>query len=109
VKLKDLATVIRSKNASPFVTTLDVFFASRENYETVKASGVLTKELLAKLYKLPLDSVLGVWFVDDCQGIKMSILKHVPSDHPLAADLYGAQQNAPLLDVEIPGSEVPEV
>jgi hypothetical protein len=102
VKLKDLATVIRSKNASPFVTTLDVFFAQSENYEAVKASGVLTKELLAELYKLPVESVLGIWFVDDCQGIKMSILKHVPSDHPSAGDLYGAQQNAPLLEIEVP-------
>jgi hypothetical protein len=102
MKLRDLATVIRSKNASPFITTLDLFFANLENYNRVKASGVLTTELIAKLYKLPLDSVLGVWFVDDCQGIKISILKHVPSDHPLATDLYGAQQNVPLLDIDIP-------
>lgn len=101
MKLKDLATVIRSKNASPFITTLDLFFESRDNYNKVKASKVLTPGFIATLYKLPVSDVLGVWFVDECQGIKISILKHVPSDHPLSSDLYGAQQNAPLLEVEI--------
>lgn len=102
MKLRELAVVIRSKNASPFATTLDLFFESRENYQLVKESGVLTKELIAELYKLPQGHVLGIWFVDDCQGIKISILKYVPADHPLSTDLYGAQQNAPLLDIEIP-------
>lgn len=101
MKLMDLATVIRSKNASPFITTLDLFFEDKENYAQVKSSGVLTEDLIAKLYKMPIEDVLGVWFVDDCQGIKISILKHHPSDHPLSTDLYGAQQNAPLLDIEI--------
>lgn len=102
MKLKDLAAVIRSKNASPFMTTLDLFFSSEENYRLVKDSKVLTRELIASLYKLPLEDVRGVWFVDSCLGIKVSIMKHYPSDHPLSSDLYGAQQNAPLLEIEIP-------
>ncbi|HKM43502.1 MAG TPA: DUF4387 domain-containing protein [Limnochordia bacterium] len=101
MKLMELATVIRSKNASPFMTTLDLFFEQKESYLKVKDSEVLTPELIASLYKLPVEDVIGVWFVDGCQGIKISILKHYPSDHPLSTDLYGAQQNAPLLDVEI--------
>lgn len=103
MRLMNLATVIRSKNASPFITTLDLFFESKDNYYQVKSSGVLTVALIAQLYKLPEDQVLGVWFVDQCQGIKISILKHVPSDHPLSTDLYGAQQNVPLLEIEIGG------
>ena len=67
----------------------------------MKSSGVLTETLIADLYKMSLEDVLGVWFVDDCQGIKISILKHYPSDHPLSTDLYGAQQNAPLLEIDI--------
>ncbi|MBW1848729.1 MAG: DUF4387 family protein, partial [Deltaproteobacteria bacterium] len=30
VQLQDLASVIRSKNAGPFILTIDVFFKSRE-------------------------------------------------------------------------------
>lgn len=80
MKLVDLATVVRNKNASPFMTTLDLFLTEEENYQLVKNSGVLTPELIASLYKLPV--VLGIWFVDSL-GIKVSIFKHHPSDHPL--------------------------
>jgi len=101
MKLMDLATVVRSKNASPFMTTLDLFFAEEENYQLVKGSGVLTPELIASLHKLPVEDVVGIWFVDSCLGIKISILKHYPSDHPWSSDLYGSQQSVPLLEVEI--------
>ncbi|HAI52337.1 MAG TPA: hypothetical protein DCL99_03465 [Firmicutes bacterium] len=43
----------------------------------------------------------NLWFVDSCLGIKISILKHYPSDHPWSSDLYGSQQSVPLLEVEI--------
>ena len=56
MKLMDLATVIRSKNASPFITTLDLFFEDQENYLKVKSSGVLTETLIADLYKMCFDS-----------------------------------------------------
>ena len=100
MKLRDLATVIRSKNASPFITTLDLFFKDGDNYRAVKDSGIFTAELIARLYKLPISHVLGLWFVDDCQGIKISILKHVSSDQHQSTDLYGAQQSMPLLELE---------
>ena len=106
VKLRDLAAVIRSKNASPFVTALDVFFDDPVSYSQVKGSGSITKESIARLYRLPIDDVLGVWFVDACLGIKISYLKPQPSDDPQAGDLYGAQQNAPLLDLDIEATDV---
>lgn len=95
--------VVRSKNASPFVTALDIFFAEQSLYHRVKASEVLTSQTIARLYRLPVTDVLGVWFVDGCLGVKISFLKPQPSDHPRSGDLYGAQQNAPLLDLDIPG------
>ena len=38
VKLRDIAKVIRSKNAGPFELTFDVIFKTKEDYEKVKAS-----------------------------------------------------------------------
>jgi hypothetical protein len=35
-------------------------------------------------------------------GIKISILKPVPSDEIDYSDVYGCQQHVPLLDLEIP-------
>ncbi|QUL98165.1 MAG: DUF4387 domain-containing protein [Candidatus Fermentithermobacillus carboniphilus] len=101
MKLAEMASVIRSKNASPFVTTLDIFFEDRNNFLRVKDSGVLNKETISRLYKVPQDSILGIWFVDLCCGIKISFLKPKAADDIESSDVYGAQQNAPLLDLEI--------
>ncbi|MDI7247271.1 MAG: DUF4387 domain-containing protein [Bacillota bacterium] len=101
MKLKDLASVIRSKNASPFITTLDMFFEDESNYDRVKSSGVISTETVARVYKIPEASVVGVWFVDACRGIKVSFLKPRAADDVVSGDLYGAQQNAPLLELEV--------
>ncbi|HHW02552.1 MAG TPA: DUF4387 domain-containing protein [Thermoanaerobacterales bacterium] len=102
MKLKDLAVTIRSKNASPFITTLDVFFDDVKKYEHVRNSNVITKSNIAKLYNIPEESIFGIWFVDLCNGIKISFLKPRAADDIDGTDVYGAQQNAPLIDLEIP-------
>ena len=51
--LRDIAKVIRSKNAGPFEITLDIVFKTREDFDTVKRSGVITKELVSQLYNVP--------------------------------------------------------
>ncbi|MGH6620048.1 MAG: DUF4387 family protein, partial [Alphaproteobacteria bacterium] len=43
----ELARLIRSKNAGPFVLTFDIMFADREVYERVKQSGALSREAVA--------------------------------------------------------------
>ena len=45
--LRDIAKVVRSKNAGPFEITLDIIFKSREDFDAVKKSGVITKELIS--------------------------------------------------------------
>jgi len=100
--LQDFARVIRSKNATPFYLTLDVFFENDENYNRVKNSGALTPELLSKLYKVPLDYVKNIHFIDSARALKIVMLKRIPSGDPGFLDIYGMQQNIPLLSVEIP-------
>jgi hypothetical protein len=102
MRLAEIASIIRSKNASPFILTIDIFFDNKENYEKVKNSGVLTKRRIADLYKIPEDYVLGIYYVDLVMGIKISILKPVLSDEIDYSDVYGCQQHVPLLDLEIP-------
>lgn len=101
MKLKDLAVIIRSKNASPFITTLDVFFEDPKKYERVKSSGVLTRANIARAYHIPEERVLGIWFVDLCQGIKISYLKPRAADDINGTDVYGAQQSAPLVELQV--------
>ena len=42
-KLKDLAQLIRSKNAGPFVLTFDIMFDSMQDYLRVRDSGVISQ------------------------------------------------------------------
>ena len=50
MKLSDLATVIRSKNAGPFELTFDVLFANRDDFERVVRSKVLSVAAFADLF-----------------------------------------------------------
>ncbi|MBO2518420.1 MULTISPECIES: DUF4387 domain-containing protein [Limnochorda] len=102
MKLPELARVIRSKNASPFLTTIDIIFNDEGAFTRVRDAGVLTPERVAELYGIAPDQVLGVWFVETCLAAKVSFIKPVPSDAFESADLYGAQQHVPMLDLDIP-------
>ncbi len=102
MKLGELANVMRSKNAGPFVITVDMIFDSKDAYERVKDSGLITKERVAKLYRVPVSSVHGVFFIDQAYGIKVSLIKKIPSGVPACTDTLGAQQHFPLKELEIP-------
>lgn len=102
--LDDLARVIRSKNASPFLITLDLFFERREDYDRVKDAGVLDAASIAARYGLPESAVLGPYFVDQALGIKISLLRRHPTHALGSSDCYGAQQHLPLASIEVPGA-----
>lgn len=103
-RLRDLAKVIRSKNSGPFELTFDVVFAEPEAYRAVKASGVLTRAAVARLYRIPEDRVLVAEFFDPALAFKATIVRPGSSGTVGETDTYGAQQGAPLHDLVIPGS-----
>jgi len=101
-RLVDLAKVLRSKNSGPFAITLDVLFDNKNAYERVKFSERLTKPSIAALYKLNEDEITDfVWF-DAAMGLKVTFLRRIASGTVKDRDVYGSQQHAPLMDVEIP-------
>jgi hypothetical protein len=100
-KLKDLAQIIRSKNAGAFQLTFDIIFDDPEVYRMVKATGVINKELFSELYKVPADQVQFIEY-DQAYAFKGTIPRWHGSGDTADSDTYGAQQHAPLLDVEIP-------
>jgi Domain of unknown function (DUF4387) len=101
MRLSDLAAIIRSKNAGPFVLTFDILFDSDENYRRVKGSGVLSPEIFAKLYPVAPDQV-KFFACDSARAFKFSIPQTAVQGSLGAADLHGGQQFAPLIDIEIP-------
>ena len=100
-KLKDLAKVCKSKNAGPFEVTIDVMFETKEIYDKVVSSGVINEQLFAKLYGVDAKDVLYTPY-PAALALKGTIPRRVSSGDVGDTDVYGAQQHAPLVDVEIP-------
>ena len=101
-KLSALAKTIRSKNAGVNLITFDIIFAERAVYERVKRSGVLTRETVCKLYGIPAARISDFVEFDPGNAIKFTIYRLRPSGSPGDPDIFGAQQYAPLLDIEVP-------
>jgi hypothetical protein len=101
VKLAQCASLIRSKNAGPFMLTFDVMFSNALVYEQVRRSGVLTAERFAELYGVPVEDV-DAFECEQALAFKFSIPRpHAQGDFG-DGDMHGGQQYAPLLDVEFP-------
>ena len=101
-KLTDLLSVCRSKNAGPFMFTVDLFFEDEEVYKKVKASNMFTKEFVAEKYKMPLENVYGVFYLDDCYAMKISMYKEYIVGEADNRDVFTTQKHIPLQDIEIP-------
>ena len=100
-RIRDIAVICRSKNASPFLLTLDMVFPDRETFDRVRNSGVISKGLISRLYSVAEKDVLLVEF-PPANAIKATIPRLHGSGDVEDTDVYGAQQHAPLMDVEIP-------
>jgi hypothetical protein len=100
--LRDLATTIRSKNAGVDHITFDLIFRERANFERVRDSGVLSRAKVASLYGIPEERVTDFVVFEPANAIKFTIRRDRPSGSPGESDVFGAQQYAPLFDVEVP-------
>ncbi|HWJ02217.1 MAG TPA: DUF4387 domain-containing protein [Verrucomicrobiae bacterium] len=101
VKLPELAEVIRSKNAGPYELTVDVIFKSREVFEKVIAKKVITPRVISNLYKISEDKVISVVEFPPAKAIKATMVRSRVCGDVGDTDVYGAQQHAPLLGLEI--------
>ena len=101
-KLSTLAKTIRSKNAGVDLITFDVIFRERATYERVKASGVLTRDTVSRLFGIGVGRITDFVEFDPGCAIKFTITRLRPSGSAGDPDIFGAQQYAPLLDIEVP-------
>lgn len=102
VSLTELAKVVRSKNCSPFELTFDIILKDRETYRKLKHGGVVTKELIAERFKIGTGDIRSIVFFDPAAAIKITVKRQVSSGAPGDSDVYGAQQHAPLLTLQVP-------
>ena len=101
-KLADIAKTIRSKNAGVDKITFDVIFADPATYARVRDSGVLSREAVCRIFGIDAARISDHVAFDPALAIKFTIARLTPSGSPGDADIFGAQQYGPLLDIEVP-------
>jgi hypothetical protein len=92
----------RRRACRPLQFTFDIMFSDAESCERVKRSGVISAELFAKLCAVPVNGMLSVHAFDPALSLKATIARPISSGTAGDSDIFGAQQHAPLPDVEIP-------
>ncbi len=96
--LAETAKYVRSKNAGPFVLTIDIFCDSEEAYEAVKNSKNLTEKKLEEIYHV---NNVQKYTLDNLKIVKFSMPRPYPQGSPHDADMHGGQQYVRLLDIEL--------
>ena len=99
--VRDIAEVCKSKNAGPFELTIDVVFSDKATYDKVAGTKVLGPALFARLYGVKPEDVLFTEYPAGC-AFKATLPRAISSGNVGDTDVYGAQQHAPVLDVDIP-------
>jgi hypothetical protein len=101
MKLVELASTIRSKNAGVDHITFDIICRERRHFERVRDSGALTRATVARLFGVPESRVTDFVVFEPANAIKFTLRRARPSGSAGETDMFGAQQYAPLFDVEI--------
>ena len=93
---------MRSKNAGPFEITLDIVFKTKEDFEAVKKSGVITKELVSELYNVPTQTIITFGFFDLVNAVKITLPRPRAQGGIGETDMHAAQQHVPLQEIRVP-------
>jgi len=99
--LGEIADIVRSKTAGPFELTLDVIFPDCASFEMVRKSGALSRDRIAMAYGVAPDDVISTHFFEPAWAFKATLVRPISSGSVGDTDVYGAQQHAPLMGLEI--------
>jgi hypothetical protein len=102
--LRDVAAIVRSKNAGPFRLTLDVILPDDATFELVRGSGVLAAERVAALYGVSPEAITDHVEFPAARAIKITMVRPASAGGPADTDVYGCQQHVPLLGVVVPSA-----
>ncbi len=99
--LADLAHEVRSKNAGPFWTTLDVFFKDTAGYAVASDESVLNEKTVAELYDLDVADV-RLFRIPSLLVVKISFPRPVPQGGLRDRDMHSGQHHVPLALMRVP-------
>jgi len=100
VRLTEVAEIIRSKNSGPYELTLDIIFREEVMFQRFCATKMINPNKIAGIYGVSPAEVLGIIEFQPAKAIKINLKRPIPSGGLGETDVYGAQQHAPLLDLE---------
>ena len=100
MRLDSIATVIRSKNAVPCLLTLDVMLPDEATFAYVAERIGALRGQVALRYGRSENEVAVLPFAP-ALAVKITLPREIVSGDVGDRDVYGAQQHAPLLDIEL--------
>ena len=100
--LDELCNVLRTKNAGPFRVSIDIMFKDARDYRAIVDGKLLTKEIVAQVYGIPVDDITNFETFDNVSAIKATIKRKIASGSPGDSDCYGMNQEGPLLQISFP-------
>lgn len=109
ISLSELCSVVRSKNAGPFLFAVDVIFRSEAVYSAVKQHELLNREIVAAAYGIPLEDVVVFQTCDHILSMKAAIRRKRVAGSPGDPDVYAMNQEVPMLSIRLPREKIPGV
>ncbi|KAG5792711.1 hypothetical protein H9Q69_008236 [Fusarium xylarioides] len=105
--LSDLCRIVRSKNAGPYEITIDAMFASKEAYEAVKSSDLLSPSKVAKAIGISEEDIIWIGFFDPAISFKVTIPRIRSGKKKSAGgfmenDIHGSQEHMGLASLKLP-------
>lgn len=100
LRLQDVARIIRSKNAGPCLLTFDLMFPDAATFEQVSGKVGALRAQVAKAYGRSENEVAVIPY-RPALAVKITLPRDVVSGDVGDRDVYGAQQHAPLLGIEL--------
>jgi hypothetical protein len=103
-RLLDIARVIRSRNAGINRMTFDLLFVSKDAYEAALRSNFFCARKMADELGVELTSIVGTYFVDNCNAIKITVERPIISVSlgPGERGEFGTRQQSMLERLAIP-------
>lgn len=103
--LADICHEVRSKNAGPFWTTIDIFAKDAESYRFVADPSFLDERRIADIYEVASTGV-RIFRIEDLNVVKISFPRPVSQGSLRDRDVHAGQHHVPLAVLPVPSASM---
>jgi hypothetical protein len=101
VYLKDVARMIRSKNAGPFEITIDIIFKNNEDLHKVWDNGIIDKKKIFEIYHIEPEKISTLEIFEAANAIKITFPRPRAQGSVGEVDMHAAQQHVPIMFIDV--------